>query len=491
MIRTNFNHIIASFGILFSLLFTQTSAAEESTIGEQKVLVVLANFQDNPTEQPFSVEQARVQVFTQVNNYYKEASFGQTWLTGDVVGYYTLPMSNTSCVPNYEIKDALLAIMQQEGVNVEAYDRFIVLHTKNACASEGSGGMGYPSWAYMNGQFDNTRVIAHELGHNFGLSHAGAYDCKDGVTFGNDCRVSEYGDTFDAMGNAGTGYFNTFEREQLGWLSGEHASKVKTVDASGEYTISAYEINNNQAVALKILRGVDATTGDRTYFYIEYRKAMGYDSYIGDWSYSIYRQDVTAGVIVRLGTENQSRSSQLLHMKPNSVFYQRYGMNDFRDPGLAFGTSFEDPVSGLVVKAVSGTDTSATVMVTMGNGEPSNPPTPEDPPSDDSNSAPIAADDAVEIASKSAVTIDALANDNDPDGDILTIKSVGKASLGSVTIKDNKIYYVPGKRFKDRDSFIYTITDGKVDSSATVTIQLVGSSDGGGGSGGGGKGRNK
>jgi hypothetical protein len=89
------------------LLDSVSSAATQSSVaapqivtnnsfGEHKVLVILVNFQDKQT-QLFPASYARDVVFNQTNAYYRENSFHQTWLTGDVFGWLTIPSSYTTC----------------------------------------------------------------------------------------------------------------------------------------------------------------------------------------------------------------------------------------------------------------------------------------------------------------------------------------------------------------------------------------------------------
>ncbi|MEH6576289.1 MAG: Ig-like domain-containing protein [Amphritea sp.] len=103
------------------------------------------------------------------------------------------------------------------------------------------------------------------------------------------------------------------------------------------------------------------------------------------------------------------------------------------------------------------------------------------------NSAPVATSDSVVINSKTAVTIPVLDNDRDSDGDTISITGVTQGAKGDVTINaDGTVTYTPGKRFKNGDSFTYSITDGAKTASASVSIQLQSSGDTGdtGGNGG-------
>ena len=54
-------------------------------------------------------------------------------------------------------------------------------------------------------------LVTHELGHTFGLPHAGASRCAA------TCPVDESGDPFSPMGEGFTD-FSAYEKRQLGWL---------------------------------------------------------------------------------------------------------------------------------------------------------------------------------------------------------------------------------------------------------------------------------
>ena len=98
------------------------------------------------------------------------------------------------------------------------------------------------------------------------------------------------------------------------------------------------------------------------------------------------------------------------------------------------------------------------------------------------------------------MVIDVLANDNDPDGDSISIISVTGANKGTVSWQPGQttITYAHNPRRKGSDSFSYTISDGRGgNAGATVSITL-GSSDSGDSGGitgsggkGGGKGKKK
>jgi len=91
----------------------------------------------------------------------------------------------------------------------------------------------------------------------------------------------------------------------------------------------------------------------------------------------------------------------------------------------------------------------------------------------DNNQLPQAKDDQVETRINTTISINVLANDNDADGDPLEITSAS-ATLGSVTIEDNQLYYQPPQGYFGEDNLVYGISDNQGGSaSATLTITVL------------------
>ncbi|WP_299876309.1 Ig-like domain-containing protein [uncultured Cocleimonas sp.] len=128
----------------------------------------------------------------------------------------------------------------------------------------------------------------------------------------------------------------------------------------------------------------------------------------------------------------------------------------------ASGFTGTDTFTYTISDGNGGTDT-ATVTVTV-----------EGP----ANTAPIANDDSA-TAACSAINIDVLDNDSDPDGDTLSIIGVDGVSPGAMaSIVGGMIVYTPNPDTCGKggsDSFTYTISDGNDHTaSATVNISLKG-----------------
>ncbi|MEM6646640.1 MAG: Ig-like domain-containing protein, partial [Bacteroidota bacterium] len=92
--------------------------------------------------------------------------------------------------------------------------------------------------------------------------------------------------------------------------------------------------------------------------------------------------------------------------------------------------------------------------------------------------APVAQDDTATTDEDTAVEIDVLANDTDPDGDALRIQSATTPTLGTVAIAADAqtLTYTPNLDVSGTDTFSYTVSDGNdgFDTGmVTVTIRPV------------------
>ena len=88
------------------------------------------------------------------------------------------------------------------------------------------------------------------------------------------------------------------------------------------------------------------------------------------------------------------------------------------------------------------------------------------------NDAPAAADDSASVDEDGSVVVTVLSNDSDVDGDDVTVSAVTQGTNGTVTTTGTTVTYTPAVDFNGDDSFTYTITDGKLTATATVSVTV-------------------
>ena len=93
----------------------------------------------------------------------------------------------------------------------------------------------------------------------------------------------------------------------------------------------------------------------------------------------------------------------------------------------------------------------------------------------DVNEAPEAMDDEVATPEDQAVTVDVLANDTDPEGDRLHVRSITAAAHGTTRLVSGGIVlYTPEADFHGADSFSYVASDGRgLRDTATVAVTVL------------------
>ncbi len=321
------------------------AASSPASLGEQRVLVMLVNFLDK-TSQPYTPAQAWNVVFGTTSPFYLEGSSQQTWLTGDVYGWFTIPMESTVC-DQMQIATLARQAAANAGANLSAYGRHLFAFPNNACTWWGLGSVGgNPSRAWVNGSLA-LRVVGHELGHNLGLYHSQSLDCGS-TPIGPSCTASTYGDTTDIMGATST-HFSAFQKERIGWLNFGISPPITTVQTSGTYSLEPYGAPGFGTKALKILKASDTDT----WYYVEYRQRVGYDSGLA--------AGLTGGVVVHTGSGSSGNSSYLLDMTSTS---------SFNDAALPVGQTFADAHLGLSMTVVSADAGGASVAVTLGSPAP-------------------------------------------------------------------------------------------------------------------------
>jgi hypothetical protein len=151
------------------------------------------------------------------------------------------------------------------------------------------------------------------------------------------------------MGYYNNGVVNSYHRDLAQWLG----DRIQTVTSNGTYTLTPTGVADSGLKAIRIPRVYDAVTNSTTYYYIEFRQPVGYDSFLSSYP------GVTNGVLLHQGTigtdvNKIGLGSELLDGTPTVS-----GANQ----ALAVGQSFTDPAIPVTVTVLSANSAGVTVSV--------------------------------------------------------------------------------------------------------------------------------
>ena len=328
-----------------------------------------------------------------LSDYWWQASYQQTSVTGDVYGWFTLTYGASGYSSFDTLTQDAVNIAIGAGVPIQNYNRLSLVMpdwgggwaglAELSCASTytlPTGGSITVSTSYINGTswnnqnitqeqaINNAAMIAmHELGHNLGLNHSNSRAFTDASAnpiplsaLGVQGTVQEYGDSFDAMSNGTPGHYDAPHKiEELNWIG---PNNYAVVQSSGTWTVEPMETSLS-ATGLKALKIQRATNA---WLWLEYRQPLGvYDlAYYRDPTYMSWADQFYSGALIHYEDSFTTGSyTHLLDFTPTSS----YGFND---PSLAAGQSWTDAFTGLSISVQSATTSGLTVTVNYPTSTP-------------------------------------------------------------------------------------------------------------------------
>jgi hypothetical protein len=213
--------------------------------GQQRVLIMQVTW----GPQPWPAAQGR-ESLSEAAAYIRSASFGRTWIDGTATEWlHALPGPPAGGCDIDAVAAAANAAAQAAGYDLAGYTKLGYAFPDIGCPW---GGAYFGTAIWMHDRMDR-HVVAHELGHTYGIIEEGpGWACA-----GGQCASHNYANPYSVMGH-GLSDFNVFEKLTFGWID-------RVAEASnGDVTIGAIDRPGPDPHALHVL-----TAGDE--FWFEYR----------------------------------------------------------------------------------------------------------------------------------------------------------------------------------------------------------------------------
>ena len=86
---------------------------------------------------------------------------------------------------------------------------------------------------------------------------------------------------------------------------------------------------------------------------------------------------------------------------------------------------------------------------------------------------PTAADDTANTPEDTAILVDVLANDLEPDAEMLVVEALGMPAHGTAVLSEGLVFYTPDGDYCGADAFAYVVRAGRLTDTADVAITII------------------
>lgn len=320
----------------------------------RSAIVILVDFSDK-TGTPINPSTLQARFDGEVHDQVASMSYHKTGIDATVISQvFRMPKPTTyyngtddGSKKNGALFNDAIAAAQAGGVTTSGYN--------HRCIIFKGIGMGYCGLATVGGSkvwlpCHGSKVIVHELGHNFGLGHASFWTVTGSDPIDPAGSSQEYGDNTSIMGGGGvtSGHFHAQGKRKLNWLESSQVHFVGTTSSTQELRIYRFDHEDTDPANAK--RAVRVTKGSNEYYWIGYRQRFGGSNY----------QHYLKGVQLHWQQPNKSKS-WLIDVTAGG------GKNN---SGLPLGRTYTDPAAQVHITPLrrggSGVDQWIDVQVNVG-----------------------------------------------------------------------------------------------------------------------------
>jgi len=316
-------------------------AASPWTEGQKTLLIIRVDF---PDFQGQSASDSTLQtLISDMNSVYTDMSYQKATFALKGQGSEFTPVlrlpNNASYYNKFSrILDAARTAAVAAGYNYTDYTYEVVISGSQP-NMPGTAGVAFVGGrgAWLHNRQWNLKTCAHEVGHNFGLPHSGAWDTDDGSVIGPGDEWA-YGNVFDIMGVGpsphSSRHFGASVKNYLDWIPDSDVVKITTngTTTTRIRAMDKVQADGNQR-ALVVQR-----PGNSDDYWIEHRQLYGTNYGMRD------------GVLVNWANINGGyQQPLLLDMQPNT--------SEKTDAVLPIGMTFSDTAAAIHITPVArGTD---------------------------------------------------------------------------------------------------------------------------------------